>query len=67
MYMQFTYFGLMLYLQEELEVLRSIYDGDTMFKETGPTTFHYKVMYAQLTNKLLFAPALCTQLFSYRA
>ncbi|KAH3891082.1 hypothetical protein DPMN_015171, partial [Dreissena polymorpha] len=28
--------------EEELEVLRSIYDGDTMFKEIGPTTFQYK-------------------------
>ena len=29
--------------QEELEVLRSIYDGDASFKEMGPCTFQYKV------------------------
>ncbi|KAL3856773.1 hypothetical protein ACJMK2_011492 [Sinanodonta woodiana] len=28
--------------QEELEVLRSIYEGDGNFKEISPTIFHYK-------------------------
>ncbi|WAR02433.1 RWDD4-like protein [Mya arenaria] len=28
--------------EEELEVLRSIYEGDDMFKETGTNTFQYK-------------------------
>ena len=29
--------------QEELEVLRSIYEGDSSFREMGPCTFQYKV------------------------
>jgi len=29
--------------QEELEVLRSIYDGDEHFKEQSPTAFQYKI------------------------
>jgi 3'-phosphoadenosine 5'-phosphosulfate sulfotransferase (PAPS reductase)/FAD synthetase len=29
--------------QEELEVLRSIYDGDEHFKELSPTAFQYKI------------------------
>jgi len=27
---------------EELEVLRSIYEGDSCFREMGPTVFQYK-------------------------
>ena len=30
---------------EELEVLRSIYEGDSNFREMGPNTFQYKVPY----------------------
>lgn len=30
-------------IQEELEVLRSIYDGDECFKEVSPTSFQYRV------------------------
>lgn len=29
--------------QEELEVLHSIYEGDTNFKEIAPNVFQYKV------------------------
>lgn len=29
---------------EELEVLRSIYEGDSCFREMGPTVFQYKVL-----------------------
>lgn len=29
--------------EEEREVLQSIYDGDTSFKELNPTTYQYKV------------------------
>lgn len=32
-------------LQEELEVLQSIYDGDVNFKQTSETTFQYKVLF----------------------
>jgi hypothetical protein len=31
--------------QEELEVLRSIYDGDAAFNEVNETTFQYKVIH----------------------
>ena len=30
---------------EELEVLRSIYEGDTSFREMNPKTFQYKVKF----------------------
>lgn len=29
--------------EEELEVLRSIYEGDESFREMNPKTFQYKV------------------------
>lgn len=35
-------------VQEELEVLRSIYDGDECFKEISPTSFQYRVRYTVL-------------------
>ena len=35
---------------EELEVLRSIYEGDSNFREMGPNTFQYKVLYIYISN-----------------
>lgn len=38
--------------EEELEVLRSIYEGDENFKEINLQTFQYKVSYHILSNLL---------------
>ena len=53
--------GLLEQQQEELEVLQSIYEGDTKFKQISPTCFQY--MYGEEEQKSILVEISWPQLY----